>query len=183
GHALDGCAVCGCHHNIHRRDNNSNLHSFCHSPPPLLPPPTRREHNTSWPSSLSPRPSSPPLISLHFPPYYAVPHMILSLGNCPRQRTKPKMEKRYRTKFSQEKKEKMHGLCEKFGRRMNKEDERLIQEFCNEVGVSRRVFKVWMHNNKNIFKERSFEGTNITCPIRCLAPVPHQLECYYINKK
>lgn len=32
---------------------------------------------------------------------------------------------------------------------MQKGDDGLVQKFCNDVGVSRGVFKVWMHNNKN----------------------------------
>ena len=46
-------------------------------------------------------------------------------------------------------------FSEKLGWKMQKGDENLIQEFCNEVGVSRGVFKVWMHNNKNTFRKRS----------------------------
>ena len=65
--------------------------------------------------------------------------------------------KRYRTKFSQEQKEKMHSFSEKLGWRMHKGDDGLVQEFCNDIGVPRGVFKVWMHNNKNTFKKRSSE--------------------------
>ena len=66
-------------------------------------------------------------------------------------------KKRHRTKFSQEQKEKMLRFSEKLGWRMQKGDEELVQEFCNEVRVSRGVFKVWMHNNKNNFRKRSLE--------------------------
>jgi len=43
----------------------------------------------------------------------------------------------------------MHGFSKKLGWRMQKGDDGLVQKFCNDIGVSRRVFKVWMHNNKN----------------------------------
>lgn len=43
----------------------------------------------------------------------------------------------------------MHNFAEKLGWRMQKGDEGLVQDFCKEIGVSRGVFKVWMHNNKN----------------------------------
>lgn len=60
-------------------------------------------------------------------------------------------KKRVRTKFSAEQKEKMLRFAEKIGwriqRKENEEDE--IEGFCKEVGVSRQVFKVWMHNHKN----------------------------------
>ncbi|TXG59650.1 hypothetical protein EZV62_014223 [Acer yangbiense] len=57
-------------------------------------------------------------------------------------------KKRFRTKFSQEQKEKMMELAEKIGWRIQKQDEKEVQEFCAQVGVKRQVFKVWMHNNK-----------------------------------
>lgn len=43
----------------------------------------------------------------------------------------------------------MQRFAEKVGWKMQKRDEDLVQEFCNEVGVDRGVLKVWMHNNKN----------------------------------
>uniref|UniRef100_A0A804QNR7 Uncharacterized protein n=1 Tax=Zea mays TaxID=4577 RepID=A0A804QNR7_MAIZE len=33
---------------------------------------------------------------------------------------------------------------------MQKQDDALVQHFCDQVGVRRQVFKVWMHNNKHI---------------------------------
>nr|GMD90673.1 zinc-finger homeodomain protein 9-like [Ipomoea batatas] len=57
--------------------------------------------------------------------------------------------KRFRTKFTQEQKEKMHNFSEKLGWKLQKSDEVSVERFCNEIGVSRGVLKVWMHNNKN----------------------------------
>ncbi|XP_050204442.1 zinc-finger homeodomain protein 1-like [Mercurialis annua] len=57
--------------------------------------------------------------------------------------------KRFRTKFNHEQKEKMLALAERLGWRIQKHDEAVIQQFCNESGVKRHVLKVWMHNNKH----------------------------------
>ncbi|CAN8239973.1 unnamed protein product [Cochlearia groenlandica] len=65
------------------------------------------------------------------------------------------MKKRFRTKFTAEQKEKMMDFAEKLGWRMNKQDEEELKRFCNEIGVKRQVFKVWMHNNKNNAKKPS----------------------------
>ncbi|KAK7252420.1 hypothetical protein RIF29_36346 [Crotalaria pallida] len=58
-------------------------------------------------------------------------------------------KKRHRTKFTQEQKDKMLELAERLGWRIQKHDESVVQEFCNETGVKRHVLKVWMHNNKH----------------------------------
>lgn len=58
-------------------------------------------------------------------------------------------KKRYRTKFSQEQKDKMLAFAEKVGWRIQKHDETAVQQFCAEVQVKRQVLKVWMHNNKH----------------------------------
>lgn len=59
------------------------------------------------------------------------------------------LKKRFRTKFSQEQKEKMLNFAEKVGWKIQKQEESVVQQFCQEVGVKRRVIKVWMHNNKH----------------------------------
>ncbi|XP_015889978.3 zinc-finger homeodomain protein 6 [Ziziphus jujuba] len=63
-------------------------------------------------------------------------------------------KKRFRTKFSQPQKEKMMEFAEKLGWRIQKHDEQDVQQFCSEVGVKRKVFKVWMHNNKQTMKKK-----------------------------
>jgi hypothetical protein len=41
-----------------------------------------------------------------------------------------------------------------------KRNEMLVEDICNEVGLDRRVLKVWMHKNKNPLRKR--EGENYT---------------------
>ncbi|KMT08617.1 hypothetical protein BVRB_6g138940 [Beta vulgaris subsp. vulgaris] len=57
-------------------------------------------------------------------------------------------KKRFRTKFTQEQKDKMLDLAEKLGWKIQKQDELVVHQFCHETGVKRHVLKVWMHNNK-----------------------------------
>lgn len=59
------------------------------------------------------------------------------------------VKKRFRTKFTQEQKEKMFNFAEKVGWKIQKQEESVVQQFCQEIGVKRRVLKVWMHNNKH----------------------------------
>ncbi|KAK9076976.1 hypothetical protein SSX86_005311 [Deinandra increscens subsp. villosa] len=58
------------------------------------------------------------------------------------------LKKRYRTKFTQEQKEKMFKFAENAGWKIQRQEESVVQEFCQEIGIKRRVLKVWMHNNK-----------------------------------
>ncbi|PAN35843.1 hypothetical protein PAHAL_6G239000 [Panicum hallii] len=58
-------------------------------------------------------------------------------------------KKRFRTKFTQEQKDRMLAFAEQLGWRIQKHDEAAVQQFCEEVGVKRQVLKVWMHNNKH----------------------------------
>ncbi|CAL4981677.1 unnamed protein product [Urochloa decumbens] len=57
--------------------------------------------------------------------------------------------KRFRTKFSPEQKARMLEFAERVGWRLQKLDEGMVDGFCQEIGVKRRVLKVWMHNNKH----------------------------------
>ncbi|RVW14214.1 Zinc-finger homeodomain protein 2 [Vitis vinifera] len=68
----------------------------------------------------------------------------------PRSRRGARHKKRLRTKFTADQKEKMLAFAEKIRWKMQrKEEEDEIERFCRGVGVSRQVFKVWMHNHKN----------------------------------
>ncbi|KAL2344551.1 hypothetical protein Fmac_005836 [Flemingia macrophylla] len=165
--------------------NNTNNPTFLNCIYTHSAPPPHRTLSQSTSPSLSSSPShspspmsspSPPPLS-HLPPSYhaSASRMLLALGtgySAPSDEHHQKSlnfssvlmksenpKKRYRTKFSKEQKEKMHSFSEKLGWRMQKGDDGLVQEFCNEIGVPRGVFKVWMHNNKNTLRKRS-EGGN-----------------------
>ncbi|KAK7317989.1 hypothetical protein RJT34_02672 [Clitoria ternatea] len=141
------------------------------------------------PSPIS-SPSPPPLSHLPPSyPHTSAPHMLLALGTAYSaaapsddhhqqqqqhhhhkglnfstvilKNENPSGKKRYRTKFSKEQKDKMQSFSEKLGWRMQKCDDGLVREFCNDIGVSRGVFKVWMHNNKNTFRKKSDSAPQI----------------------
>ena len=84
---------------------------------------------------------------------YSAPHMLMALsaGIGSASSLAGGQRKRFRTKFSAEQKEKMQELSEKLGWRMQKRDDVMVEQCCREIGVSRGVFKVWMHNNKHNF--------------------------------
>jgi ZF-HD class homeobox domain-containing protein len=58
-------------------------------------------------------------------------------------------KKRFRTKFTAEQKARMLEFAERVGWRLQKLDDAMVHHFCQEIGVKRRVLKVWMHNNKH----------------------------------
>ncbi|EPS70172.1 hypothetical protein M569_04589 [Genlisea aurea] len=63
----------------------------------------------------------------------------------------PSRKKRIRTKFTSEQKEKMVGFAEGLGwklQRIRKKEEDEIERFCSGIGITRRVFKIWIHNHK-----------------------------------
>ncbi|CAI0453404.1 unnamed protein product [Linum tenue] len=182
GHALDGCgefmpspnttptdptslkcAACGCHRNFHRREpeDNPNTHNplaieyhphHRHHPPPPAP--------LSAAPPRSPNSASPPPISSSY--YPSAPHMLLALsGSGPGENPNPSSSrKRFRSRFTQHQKERMHEFAERVGWKMQKSDEDLVLEFCNEVKVDKGVLKVWMHNNKNTFAKTRVSGSS-----------------------
>ncbi|KGN59574.1 zinc-finger homeodomain protein 9 [Cucumis sativus] len=157
------CAACGCHRNFHRREPDDPIatpttthvieyqpHHRHHPPPPSTAAAAHRS-----PSSASP----PPISSSYYP---SAPHMLLALSGVLPENAgggggfhhtiltpSPNSRKRFRTKFTQNQKERMYEFAEKVGWKIQKRDEDMIQEFCSDVGVDRGVLKVWMHNNKN----------------------------------
>jgi len=114
------------------------------------------------------RPLSPlPAPAVGPPPGYLppAPHMRLALGAGAPGASTPAppppgpaappgaaaAPKRFRTKFSPEQKQRMQALSERLGWRLQKRDEAVVDESCREIGVTKGVFKVWMHNNKHNF--------------------------------
>lgn len=72
------------------------------------------------------------------------------------------MKKRFRTKFTQEQKSKMFNFAEKVGWKIQKQEESVVQHFCEEIGVRRRVLKVWMHNNKHNLAKKQLHNSPST---------------------
>ncbi|GMI71493.1 ZINC FINGER HOMEODOMAIN 6, homeobox protein 24 [Hibiscus trionum] len=72
-------------------------------------------------------------------------------------------KKRFRTKFTAEQKEKMLEFAEKLGWKLQRrEEEDEVERFCRGIGVSRQVFKVWMHNHKNSSAASSLSTCNVS---------------------
>lgn len=152
-----------------------------HHPPPPQPHPISLAGVRGNSSSPADSPSPPPISSSYYP---SAPHMLLALSaglsaQPPENHHNPSIhltpssaaggsiigsnpngKKRFRTKFTQDQKEKMHELAERVGWKMQKRDEDLIIGFCNEIGVDKGVFKVWMHNNKMTFGIKKDSGNH-----------------------
>ncbi|KAF8711400.1 hypothetical protein HU200_029432 [Digitaria exilis] len=75
-------------------------------------------------------------------------------------------KKRFRTKFTAEQKARMLEFAERVGWRLQKLDDGMVAAFCQEIGVKRRVLKVWMHNNKHNLAttKRLEEGAAMASP-------------------
>ena len=58
-------------------------------------------------------------------------------------------QKRPRTNFTKAQKDRMLSFAQDLGWRIQKEKEGLIHLFCEEIGVNKNGFKIWMHNNKH----------------------------------
>lgn len=72
-------------------------------------------------------------------------------------------KKRFRSKFSADQKEKMLAFAEKLGWKLQRKDlDDEIERFCRGIGVSRQVFKVWMHNHKNSSSSSSASTGNVS---------------------
>lgn len=179
GHAVDGCgeflpggkegtlealqcAACSCHRNFHRRefvggDGVCTCGAAARS----------RISSGPFPLSQSLRPMSPIVRETkgHLLPSSTDisprAHMVAPLAQYndeeddddePPQnpRSGVSKKKRFRTKFTSEQKQKMMDFAELLGWKIVKQDEHVVQEFCNDVNVKRNVFKVWMHNNKHL---------------------------------
>ncbi|XP_051140199.1 zinc-finger homeodomain protein 9-like [Andrographis paniculata] len=172
------CAACGCHRNFHRREPDEPPPPPIPLPLPLpLPPssavpaleyqPHHRHHPLPPPrraASPNNSPSPPPISSSYYP---SAPHMLLALShglsslpsdcNITTSAAAPVNSsghrKRYRTKFTQNQKDRMQEFAEKIGWKMQKAEEDATVDFLSEIGVDKGVFKVWMHNNKNAGKK------------------------------
>ncbi|XP_020588662.1 zinc-finger homeodomain protein 6-like [Phalaenopsis equestris] len=159
GHVLDGCgefmpneddnlkcAACACHRSFHRKAS-ANL-------PLILPPPPLHNyrHNQKH-FGFQPSLSGGTTTDSSSEEQMDVADIAATVAQ-PTRIVLAASRKRFRTTFTAEQKEKMLDFAERVGWRLQKQYENAIDEFCNEIGVRRKVFKVWMHNNKHSIRKQ-----------------------------
>ncbi|XP_011016887.1 PREDICTED: zinc-finger homeodomain protein 2 [Populus euphratica] len=162
------CAACNCHRNFHRKESDGGgggeailYHGHHHQQQPQFSPYYRAPPPTGYLHHLTPTPQSRPLA---LPAASGGGGAGAGAGGCSREEedvSNPSSsggggggggsssKKRYRTKFTQEQKEKTLAFAERLGWGIQKHDEAAVGQFCAETGVKRHVLKVWMHNNKH----------------------------------
>ncbi|XP_021751467.1 zinc-finger homeodomain protein 3-like [Chenopodium quinoa] len=161
------CSVCNCHRNFHRKEfegeHNMNMNMMMIS-----------THNSSY-SPFYPSSTTPHLLNnksrkvilgdngVGYPTIsgQVVPRSlgINNISTCYHNNHhynhnhNQGVKKRFRTKFSQEQKEKMLEFAEKVGWKFQRQEG--VEQFCQQIGIKRRVLKVWMHNNKHSFAKKN----------------------------
>ncbi|KAJ8770725.1 hypothetical protein K2173_021372 [Erythroxylum novogranatense] len=174
------CAACGCHRNFHRKEIDgapnylANSHHKNNSQITALP--HHHLHHQQVSTSL-PQPQSS--FHQHLRQYLGTTPtapIMMTFGGAAAESSSEDLDifrsnlqvqasihpsssskKRFRTKFSHEQKEKMMEFAEKLEWKIQKQNENEVQQFCSQLGVKRKVFKVWMHNNKQAMKKKQLE--------------------------
>ncbi|KAD4888443.1 hypothetical protein R6Q59_034540 [Mikania micrantha] len=149
------CAACECHRSFHRRevDGESQSTTWIQNPPPRVAAATMQtpyqQHHHRYNHQMPP-------IMMAFGGNSVAPTESSSedLDMYQTHAGQQPVKKRFRTKFTEEQKAKMHDFAEKIGWKIQKQDEQEILQFCDEVGLKRKVFKVWMHNSKQASKKK-----------------------------
>ena len=154
------CAACECHRSFHRKEvlfhDGTTEVWYLPRPVTIVAAPIPLPHNIF-------------LYNLRAPPLNQhqneVPSEILREGE-----TKVEMEgtKKPRTKLTKEQKERMSAFAERFGWKSHRHNDEEIRKFCSDIGISRRVFKVWLNNN------RYGKGAALPAPSSSASPPPQQ---------
>ncbi|KQJ88784.1 zinc-finger homeodomain protein 4 [Brachypodium distachyon] len=170
------CSACGCHRNFHRKDFDDDLalHRRLLLGPhhliprgPIVPSSGAGDHygvggGAAYARAALPPPQHPhqivmPLNMIHSSESDEIMEGGHGIGGAVLSRSlghggggaSSSQQKRFRTKFTPEQKARMLAFAERVGWRLQRADDTAVQRFCQEVGVKRRVLKVWMHNNKH----------------------------------
>ncbi|KAF3444202.1 hypothetical protein FNV43_RR13892 [Rhamnella rubrinervis] len=137
------CSACNCHRNFHRKHtvqiSQPAPNSFMVMP---------------YQSGLAPPSSSS---DINKDDIHDDDHRDLVVVTRPTTKSK-----RFRTKFTQEQKHKMFKFAEKAEWKIHKVEDSVVQQFCQELGIKRRVLKVWMHNNKHTYCANKVTTTTTT---------------------
>ncbi|CAO2143762.1 unnamed protein product [Urochloa humidicola] len=171
------CSACGCHRNFHRKDlhdaadisadHDDVIYSSGHRAAhrllaPAMPPYHRGGTAGADPyaayAAAAARALPPPPGHGHHHHQYVMPLSMVHNSESDEMDGGrggggggggSSSRKRFRTKFTAEQKARMLEFAERVGWRLQKLEEAMVQAFCEEIGVKRRVLKVWMHNNKH----------------------------------
>ncbi|PKU85973.1 zinc-finger homeodomain protein 3-like [Dendrobium catenatum] len=152
------CSACNCHRNFHRKEIDGDQSPSCAQCFNFKEGRKFISHRNAF--GYNPTGNNL-ILSKHSPHNQMIipfSSMQTSESDEMEGRFPPPMviKKRFRTKFTTEQKDKMLCFAEKVGWKLQKQEESVVQELCNEIGVKRRVLKVWMHNNKhNLAKKTS----------------------------
>ncbi|KAM0057499.1 putative transcription factor ZF-HD family [Helianthus debilis subsp. tardiflorus] len=154
------CAACECHRSFHRREVEGESQPIQYTPHPAAAAPPRRAAGVHLPPAA---PSTQPQRHRHHRP---MPPIMMAFGGAAAESSSEDFnmfrtyagvqasKKRFRTKFTQEQKDKMLEFAERIEWKIQKQNEEDVLRFCNEVGLKKQVFKVWMHNNKQAAKKK-----------------------------
>ncbi|KAK7331590.1 hypothetical protein VNO80_28327 [Phaseolus coccineus] len=114
------CACCGCHRNFHRKRSTSNP-----------------DHQTEAVDDHA----------LDIVPVSETFHPEPTNNPEPLQLVRPL--RRRRTIFSRDQKNQMTRFAEILGWKPHKGNREEIQRFCTDMGISRKIFVVWLNNNRH----------------------------------
>jgi ZF-HD class homeobox domain-containing protein len=150
------CSACGCHRNFHRKEPSDGVGG--RRPPHHQLGGPQLHHRGLLVAALPPAPTRmvmPLSAAMHHHQHHATSaESDDARAGCSHSHPAAPARKRFRTKFTAEQKARMLGFAEEAGWRLQKLDDDVVQRFCQEVGVKRRVLKVWMHNNKHTLAAR-----------------------------
>jgi ZF-HD class homeobox domain-containing protein len=154
------CSACGCHRNFHRKevDDDDDVlgHGGNRAGRRFVAPALSHHNNLLVTTAADPYAAYAAMRSvapLHQHQFMnAVPLSAAAMQQHASESDEMDggrgSKKRFRTKFTPEQKERMLEFAERVEWRLQKVDDAMVQAFCQEIGVKRRVLKVWMHNNK-----------------------------------
>ncbi|KAJ8764283.1 hypothetical protein K2173_006023 [Erythroxylum novogranatense] len=169
------CAACECHRNFHRKEtdgepnflanyhyqNNSQRNtSYTTLPHQQLTtslPPQHASFHQHLRQHIGTAPIAPIMMTFGGTAESSSEDLNIIHSNLQAQASvnpSSSSKKRFRTKFSQEQKDKMMEFAEKLEWKIQKQNEQEVQQFCSQMGIKRKVFKVWMHNNKQATKKK-----------------------------
>ncbi|VVB07600.1 unnamed protein product [Arabis nemorensis] len=128
----EDCAACGCHRNFHREEEESILERCIRS-------------GTVDESVLEMLKIS----EYQFRQIFCSPYGDRRRSKGEEDLVEEERVKRLKTKFTAEQTEKMRSYAEKLRWKVSPENRDEVDEFCVEIGVNPKNFRVWMNNHKD----------------------------------